>query len=766
MFWKNFLIVLFIAVFPFGSVVNAAAIYGYVEDKSNGEPLPIASVLIKGTERGTSTNLDGYFAIDYIAPGSYTLVVKLLGYEDHETTAYAYEDYSEPLHIEIVPTSYKLEEVEVTAIRNQSSQDRLAPVVSKIGVDGELVKLMPSLGGEMDVMRALQTIPGVKASSDLSSALYVRGGSPDQTLILMDHNVVYNPNHLFGIFSAFNADAVKHINLMKGAFPASYGGRSGSVLEVITDEGNRKKTEGLVSIGMISARAAIQGPVPDVLPSGHKGSYAFSFRRTYMDPMLDLMRNSYDVDLPDYYFYDANGKVNVDLSTRTTLTMAGYWGKDKLDMDFGDSDTRNRLGLSWENRTLSARLRHALGAKVFWSQSASVSTYQSQWSMKNDKVLLVEARDELMDYSLKSDIEMHGIENHSIKIGYWISYYTAMLKEYDENLVYVDIDKSTTNYSVYAQDSWRVTGQLEVLPGLRVFYHEAGQHVTVDPRLSVVYHAKHNLRFKIGGGKYSQFINVMTMGDMLSNFDIWFPIDGTLEPTINDQIVASIEYDAPFGLDFTMEGYYTKMHNVTAMDPLVNEGENASDAFIQGDGVSYGAEWLLRRNSGRWNGWIGYSLAWTKRTYPGTLINDGNEYYPKWDRRHDISIVSSYKLSRFWEMSASWRYNTGQGFTQALGLFTQRLGGIEPDYSRGGGRQIVNGSMNNYRFPDDHRLDVSFIYHHLFFGKKANLNISIYNAYNRRPYYMRFFDVDENPIEITDIKLLPILPLVSYEVRF
>jgi hypothetical protein len=215
-----------------------------------------------------------------------------------------------------------------------------------------------------------------------------------------------------------------------------------------------------------------------------------------------------------------------------------------------------------------------------------------------------------------------------------------------------------------------------------------------------------------------------------------------------------------------MEGYYTDMHNVTAMNPVVDQGETASDAFIQGDGESYGIEWMLRKNRGRWHGWIGYSLAWTNRTYPGSLINDGEEYYPKWDRRHDFIIVSSYKLTRAWEMSSSWRYNTGQGFTQGLGLFTQRLGGVEPDNSEGFGRQIINGSMNNYRFPADHRLDVSFIYHHLFFGQKAQLNISIYNVYSRRPYYMRWYDIDENPVDIMDIKMLPILPLVSYEVRF
>ena len=302
------------------SICIAATINGYVSDSSNGEPLPVASVVVKDSDRGASTNLDGYFVIDYIDPGVYTLIVSNLGYESIEMEVLVEAGLYDPLHIEIVRGSMKLEEVEIVVQTRSSGIERIAPVVSAVPVDSKIIRTMPSLGGEMDVLRALQTIPGVKASSDISSALHIRGGSPDQTLILMDHNAVYNPNHLFGLFSTFNADAVKHIDLMKGGFPASYGGRSGSVLEVITNEGNRKKVEGLFSIGMISARGSIEGPL------GFKpGSFAASYRRTYMEPIIAMLRESGGYDLPDYYFYDGNAKVNVDLTPRTTLSLAGYW---------------------------------------------------------------------------------------------------------------------------------------------------------------------------------------------------------------------------------------------------------------------------------------------------------------------------------------------------------------------------------------------------------------------------------------------------------
>ncbi len=749
-----------------GQSVGSATIRGYVEDVTNAEPLPAASVRVIGTDRGASTNLDGYFAIDYIQPGGYRLLVTMLGYRERQVDAVAYEGVSPPLHIQIAPSAIQLEEVEVTVERDNSELDRTAPVVSKVGLEAELVKVMPSLGGEMDVLRALQTIPGVKAGSDMSAALYVRGGSPDQTLILMDHNVVYNPNHLFGIFSTFNADAVKHIDLMKGAFPAAYGGRSGSVLEIITDEGNRKKTEGLASVGLVSARGAFQGPLSSKLLPGETGSYAFSARRTYFDPVLDFMRSTYDIDVPDYYFYDANGKVNLDLTPKTTLTMAGYWGTDKLDIDFGAADTRSRMGLSWGNRTLTTRVRHALGRAMFWSVEGSVSRYFSKIGMENENILIVKALDKLDDYSFKSDLEMYGSKNHQIKMGFWISQYKCLFHEEDENIVWVHVDAGTNNYATYLQDRWRISDRFEALPGLRFYYHEAGHHTNLDPRLALVYHVDSKTRVKLGGGRYSQYMNVMTAGDLLSNFDVWFPIDGTMKPSISDQIVTGLEYDAPLDLEFTTEAYYTDMHNVVTMNPVVDEGQVGSDAFLQGKGKAYGWEVLLRRMSGRWSGWVGYSLSWTKRQFPSPLINNGDWYYPKWDRRHDIIIVGMYQLSRSWEVSGSWRYNTGQGFTQALGVFTQRLEGLDlsDDYSEG--RRILNGSMNNYRLPADHRLDLTFTHKHLLFKKNAQLMLSIYNVYSRRPYFMRYFDTSDNPVQIGDVKMLPIIPLVSYEVRF
>ncbi|MBU1882136.1 TonB-dependent receptor [bacterium] len=737
-------------------------IRGFIVDATSDEPLPAANIIIVGTVIGASTNLDGYFVLGNLESGIYTVEASYLGYHSTQQRVTVTDQLMNPLKIDLLPSAVQLEEVTVVMEDQDDLAIRQSPKVSVIPIDAGTIRKMPSLGGEMDVMRTLQLMPGVKSSSDISSALYVRGGSPDQTLILMDHNVVYNPSHLFGLFSTFNADAVKRIDLMKGGFPAEYGGRSGSVLDVITNEGNRKETEGLFSLGIISSRGALEGPLPNKI-----GSYAVSARRTYMEPILDYMRESQDIDLPSYYFYDANGKVNLDLTDRTTLTIAGYWGEDDLTFDGGPEDSPISVGLNWGNRTFTSRLRHALGRDAFVSFGASVSRYRSKWDIENDGVDLEDAYDRLLDYSFKSDLEFLGSQNHRIKTGVWISYYEFLLRISHAGKDFVNVDDATANYSWYVQDRWRFLPKWELQPGLRLYYHEAGELFMADPRLALVYHYRPDVRFKVAGGRYSQFIDLISFGEGMSSFDIWAPIDETMEPTYCDQLILGYEWEPNDQLEFTTETYYTQMHDVATFNMLSSsESFDGSEAYFFGEGTAYGIEFMLRKKSGRLQGWAGYTLSWTDRTYADTYLNDGETFYPKWDRRHDFIATAMYDLNNRWDMSASWRFNTGQGVTQPVGLMTTYVAGVDPDAMPSNGRQVLNGELNNYRFPEDHRLDVTATWKHTFFKYPARLNISIYNVYSRRSYWLRITDLTENPVVIEDIKLLPIVPMISYEVRF
>lgn len=750
----------FIFSFLLSSVSLAGnPIRGFVEDASSREPLPAVNILIEGTNTGSSTNLDGYFVIDGLNPGVYSLLISCMGYYPHREQVVVANEVMEPLRIELTPGIFKLEDVVVELEEESGLSARVSPIVSNVPINVTTIKRMPSMLAETDVLRAIQAIPGVKASSEISSGIYVRGGSPDQTLILMDHNVVYNPSHLFGIFSTFNADAVKHIDLLKGGFPARYGGRSGSVLEVITNEGNRKETEGMASIGIISARAVLEGP----LPKG-KGSYAFSGRRTYFDGIMAYYRNKDpDLDLPVYYFYDGNGKLNFDLSNKTTLSLAGYWGEDILDLEAGPEETRIKLNLTWGNRTFNSRLRHVLSRNLFLTVNASVSRYRSQHGIDYDGIEISESFDRLMDYSLKSDLEYSGKSGHRLRTGAAVNRYDFTLRIENFSVSEIDADEISYCYTWYAEDQWRISPLFEIQPGLRTYYYDRGDYFRIDPRLAFVYYYDAGLRFKIAGGRYSQFINLLNFGEGMSNFDIWVPLDETIEPSYSDQIVLGLEWEPKNDLEFTAETYFTGMNNIVELNRVITDQvDNTNQAFLPGgEGYAYGFEWMLRRKEGRLTGWFGYSLSWTQRRFHETYQNNGDWYYPVWDRRHDFITTCNYALNKRWDLSAAWRYNTGQGYTQPVGVYAMHYS------TYGFDRQVMYGGLNNYRFPADHRLDLTAAYKHKFWGGlPATLNLSIYNVYSRRCYYRRFIDTGANPVEIEDVKLLPMLPMVSYEVRF
>ena len=731
-------------------------IRGFVIDATSAEPLPAANVVIKDTQRGASTNLDGYFVIDHLTLGEYTLHISHLGYHTTAVTITVTSKLMDPVRFELIPTTIELEDAEITV---EKQDMRRSPTVSSVPIDASTFRRMPLLAVESDVMRAVQAIPGVKTSSELSSSIYVRGGSPDQTLILLDHNVIYNPNHLFGIFSTFNADVTKQVILMKGGFPAEYGGRSGSVLEIITNEGNRREFEATASVGLVSARLAVEGPLPM-----NRGSFALSGRRSYVDPLVEfLLAEGIDLDVPDYYFYDTNGKLNIDLSNKSTLNLSGYWGEDDLYVDYGPEYNRTETNLSWGNSLFTGRFRQVLGRNLFLSANAAVSQYRSESSEENGGLMIAETDDKLLDYLLKIDLELLGSDTHDFKSGVALNQYDFALNVQDIGVVQADIDAVSNLYSAYLQDSWRISALFEIKPGIRAYYYDRGEYTEFDPRLACVYHYDVDMRFKIGGGRYTQFINLLNFGEGMSNYDIWVPVDETLDPSRADQIVLGFEWEPKPDLEFTAETYYTNMNNLVEYNRLsIEETETARDAFLPGgEGYAYGFECMLRRNEGKLTGWIGYSLSWIKRRFDDTYLNNGNWYFPIWDRRHDIIAVASYVLNERWEFSGSWRFHTGQGYTQLLGVYPSRYS------SYGYDRQVMYGELNNYRFPEDHRLDIAVAYHHAFWtGHLATVRFGIYNIYSHRSFWRRSVNTNKNPVEIEDVRLLPILPMFNYEVRF
>lgn len=750
-----------LALFFMVSLGYGGQICGFVVDRSNGEPLPVASVVVEGTPLGTTTNLDGYYSITGVSPGQWAVTFSFLGYQSETHQVSLSEGQVVKVNVGLMPVTIPLKEAEVRFKRDPTQEVRTTPRVSVVPIEGKILRSTPSLLGERDVLRALQMVPGVKSSSELSSGLNIRGGSTDQTLILLDHNVVYNTAHMFGLFSTFNADAVKRVDLIKGGFPAQYGGRSGSVLEVITNEGNRKETHGLVAIGSLSARGTLEGPIPYT-----HGSYFLAARRTYLDPVLSLVRDMTDMDLPDYYFYDANGKLNFDITDRSTLSLATYLGDDIFTFEFGPPDERLVTETKWGNRTGSLRYRYMLDPRWYLTSVVSFSRYRSTWGFKSDEVVIDEGVNKLQDMTLRGDVEFNGWRSHKPRFGLWVTRYHFRLVEGNPTITWVDVDTSTYNYSLYAQDEWRISPFWGVQAGLRFYYHQAGGHKALDPRLSVVYHYDPRIRVKLAMGRYHQWLNLITMGDIFSNFDVWVPLDASMKPTYSDQLVVGYEWDREDGVQFTTETYFTQMNRVVWFNPVVDRATEAQDAFVNGEGYAYGWEIMLNKRSGRTTGWLGYSLSYTRRRFSGSLINNGDWFYPSWDRRHDIVTVLTYHLSPRWEFSSSWRFTSGQSFTQGLGIYTRRFALSGPEDDSDLRRTVLTGRLNNYRFPPDHRLDLSLSYNHLLLNRQARLTISLYNAYNYRSYWRRWFNTETNPVEVTDLRLLPVLPLISYEVKF
>ncbi|MBC8277233.1 MAG: TonB-dependent receptor [FCB group bacterium] len=757
------LILLFASTPGFSQSSTLGGIRGFVVDATSGEPLPIVNVVLQGQFRGSSTNLDGYFVIGNLNPGVYTLEITYVGYHPKTEQIVVTNELANPVHIELTPSSIKLEEVIVFAEESDEIKVRLSPTVSNVSVGVTTLRKIPSIGGENDLLRAIQVIPGVKASSDMSSAIYVRGGGPDQTLILVDHNPVFNPSHMFGLFSTFNADAVKHLDLKKGAFPAYYGGRSGSVLEVISNDGNRKEFEGGATISLISARANIEGPL-----SNNKGSYSIAGRRTYLEPIIAAMRNATGDDLPDYYFWDGNSKLNLDLTDRTTLTVAGYWGNDILDLTAGPDDARFDLGLMWGNRTLSTRLRTALSRNLFGSVLYSWSRFHSEFNGGSGDVTFIDFYNSFVDHTFRTDLEFLGNEKHKITTGIWVKRNYVHFEAENNDYQMINVKESAYNYSIYIQDNWKPHILFEVQPGIRAYYHDDGDYTRLDARLAMVYHYSNKTRLKLAGGRYTQFINLITYGEGFNSFDMWLPTDDSMDPSYSDQVVLGFEHDPRKDLQFTAETYFTDMHDLAQTDLLSTSADKVSDSFVIGKGWSYGLELMLRKKEGRLTGWLGYSLSWTKRKFPDSFLNNGNVFYPKWDRRHDFMIVSNYALNDRWDLSGTWRYNTGQGYSEAVGLSTIHLAGIDPAYWDNQAQWVMPGEMNNYRFPSDHKLDLTFTYKHNFWGKlPARLNLSVYNVYNRKSYWRRDYDSDFEGTTVENQRSpLGVLPLISYEVRF
>lgn len=738
-------------------------ISGYISDKRNGERLTGAIVYAPQLQLGAAGNTFGFYSLTVPAGGdSVEIRASYVGYQTYTRKVSSSQNTAMNIELE---ESRELKEVVVTG-QKDALHERTQ--MSSIDLPIQTIKSLPALLGEPDIMKALQLLPGVQGGNEGTSGLYVRGGSPDQNLILLDGVPVYNASHLFGFFSVFNADAIKSVELIKGGFPARYGGRLSSVIDINMKDGDKNKIHGEGGIGIIASRLTLEGPIKK-----GKSSFMVSGRRTYIDVLAaPFMKGD---SKGGYYFYDLNGKANFTLGKKDHVYVSGYFGNDKFYFSNKNSDVSGSSKFSgaiqWGNITAVGRWNHEFSPKLF----GNLTTYYSQYkfvvtaesSTNNNGStddFLLKYTSGIKDLAAKYDFDFYATPNNNIKAGVGViaHTYTPGAQTVKLNTGGTQSDTTlgqsilySTETDAYIEDDIRISKTLKANVGVHVAGFKVREkfYNSVQPRLALRYLINEKLSAKASYVQMNQYINLLTNSSIGLPTDLWVPSTDKLAPQLSRQGAAGLAYTHDAGFEVSLEGYYKTMENIIEYKEgasFFNSTTNWEDKVESGKGTSYGAEVFVQKKKGKFTGMLGYTLSWTNRTFAN--LNNGQTYPYKYDRRHDFKIAGVYTISKNIELSAEWVYGTGNAITLPIGYY-QGLNGQEV---------TVYGSRNGYRMPAYHRGDVSI----RFTKEKARWTrswiLGAYNVYNRKN---PFFIYEDNG-GFTQVSLFPIIPSISYQFKF
>lgn len=726
-----------------------AAVSGYVTDETSGETLLLANIRVEGTRSGTATNNSGYYTLPGLPPGEHTLHFSYIGYRPAVVDVTLEAGEERRLDVALLPEGVEFEEITVTA---ETELEEEARNVGVLQLQTEMVKRLPTVL-QPDVFRSLQLLPGVKAASDYSSGLYIRGGSPDQTLILMDRTTVYNPSHFFGFFSTFNPDAIKDVRLFKGGYPAPYGGRIGSVVDIYNRDGNRSEYEAGISLGLLSSRAIVEGPYG-------RGSWMLAIRRSTLEPILAALNRADVENIPEaFHFVDVNGKINFDASPSDRLSLSFYAGNDELDIDFLDDAMAN---LSYGNQTVSLNWTHLFSEHLFSNFTATGSRYASKPRLELAGTGFSQTN-RVGDVSLKGDFEYIPNNRHSVGLGFWSGALAFDLRNEFDGEETLRSNLRSVYSSVYLEDTYRPLASLSLRMGVRLNYFQDGGSIRPAPRMSVEYRPMESLRLQAAYGRYHQFLTLIT-SELFSGFDTWLTTGEGVPPAYGDQFVGGAKFSGPFGTTFDVEGYYRTMHDLFELDPFISDpaGFEYKDLFRFGNGYAYGLETMIGKAGGALNGFVAYTIGRTQRRFPN--VNEFRYYTPKYDRTHDIHLVLNYDLSRTWRATGVWAYATGQAYTAPTAQYR-----LESDPFGGSVKDVLVTEYNNARLPPYHRLDVGVSRRGTIFGRASyELQLQVINAYNRRNIWFYFYDFqDDDVIERTEVPQIPVpLPNIAFTLEF
>ena len=812
------------------------SIHGFVRENETGEPLPYANVILPELNRGATSNVEGYFVVSDLPVGTHKLIVSIIGYSKYEQTIDLAADLNLRLDIRLDQSIIEGQSIEVSAEREKFKE---LVSTSTVTLDRRAIEVAPSFV-EADVFRALQLLPGVQSLNDFSSALYVRGSTPDQNLIMLDGITVYNPMHLGGIFSTFNTDAIKEADFSAGGFEAQYGGRLGSILNIINREGNTEEVSGNANISLISSKLLVEGPLPTGNSELLRGSWMIAGRRTYFDVIANTAwkylikpnlseweAESAPDNIIPYYFYDFQGKVNLDIGNDHRLTWSSFYGDDVLyfknsytysddyyiydegvQEDYSSTD-KTLLDWRWGNFTNSLQWRWIITPKLIAKTAIANSRFRFEVNIDYEDegyyqdvydTTTWQSRywfdlfDRINDQSIESNLTWLMNDDHTITSGFQlkrVNFNLGMMIGFDDTYDgvtenYLDtlmwMDNTPIESAVFIQDKWRVNPLLSIQSGLRLSNYSPHSKLYMDPRLGLKYMLSDQLSLKGSIGRYHQFLTVANPPDENLRFlDIWYGVPEEYEAPSSDHYILGLEFLTDTDLLFRTEAYYKSFDNLLTLKPgdLLKIDEDGGlridefNEFWDTDAYAQGLEVLVKKLSGRVRGWLGYTYAITERKF-----ENQDWYFPKFDRTHTVNAVADWALTSNLHFSTAVTYSTGNPYTPVIGRsesWIEESWGLRDDYWAN--NSFLYGERHSERYPGYFRTDISLKkrkpwrygtreWYFQILNVSNHLNIFSYLYQNRGDYNFRTGEYENKGVQRAGIPMFPFFPSFGVKYEF
>lgn len=757
-------------------------ISGFVTDKVSGEKLIGANIYETDNYRGSTSNQFGFYSLTLPA-GPVKLKISILGYETENMV------FDLKSNMTISPTlSVKgdLKTVVVTAKREEEIESKSQ--MSAVSIPMAQIKSLPKFMGETDILKAIQLLPGVKSGVEGTSGFYVRGGSPDQNLILLDGVPLYNVSHLFGFFSVFNGDAVSNINLLKGGFPARFGGRLSSVLEVNTKDGNKEKLKGKFGIGLISSSVMLEGPaIKD------KSTFVISARRTYIDILAQpFIRAQTDGTSAGYYFYDLNGKYTHKLNDRNKVYASFYAGNDKFYVKSKMDDSKTNGGLGWGNLSGVVKLVSQHNDKIFGNYSLCYTRYRFLTELESidDESVPKEEQNSFFaryysvinDITAKAEYDYYASPNHLVRFGglyirHQFNPGAIAVKDVIEGQTVLDTVTgrnpiNADEMNLYAEDDFKISKSIKVNYGLHYsnFNVQNTFYQSLQPRISARYLFNNGMALKASYSRMTQYIHLLSNAGIGLPTDLWVPSTTRLLPERSGQGAVGIAKTLFQDYELTVEGYYKTMSNVIEYKDGESFGgtDRKFDTKVEaGKGWSYGGEFLFQKKEGRTVGWVGYTLSWTNRQFPN--LASGKVFPYRYDRRHDVSLVITHKFTENFHFSATFVFGTGNAVTLPIQVGRTSINPFGSSFGPSTSTfNYYGGTRNSFRMAPYHRADVSLSFIKQKKHGVRTWNLSVYNVYNRQnPFYIDMqTNYNTGKSKFVQYSLFPFLPSISYVYEF